>query len=383
MSTTPTVDNIREGFPHPTVPKHSGLPTYETIKKVHQILKANAASVSSVLSGGQHGLLGLVLTNPIYQHVTGTTFQRPPLLPAFPAIPDDTAILQTQALERRHNASLRTYKEVQRTDQALQQQLLSAFDNMYFQAVRDHHVGYTNVTTLQLLTHLYANYGLVTQNDLSDNDAAMKRPYDPSAPIESLFQQIEDGVEFAEAGHAPYTPQQIIAIAYFLVFQTGIFEKYCDEWDEKPQQDKSWINFKSHFTRAHQRYRAQQHLKQASFNRQQANHMATSEFEQDVRESLQALMIAKESNENNTTSLLQMIEGMKTSIRQLEGEIQSLKTTIKAKSTYDVNCEAYCWTHGRTRNPNHNSSSCRNKSDGHKDEATLNNRMGGSNARCT
>ena len=39
----------------------------------------------------------------------------------------------------------------------------------------------------------------------------------------------------------------------------------------------------------------------------------------------------------------------------------------------------YCWTHGAG---NHKSADCRNKKDGHKDSATLDNRMGGSNAYC-
>ena len=39
----------------------------------------------------------------------------------------------------------------------------------------------------------------------------------------------------------------------------------------------------------------------------------------------------------------------------------------------------YCWTHGAG---NHKSCDCRNKKEGHKDNATFDNRMGGSNAYC-
>ena len=39
----------------------------------------------------------------------------------------------------------------------------------------------------------------------------------------------------------------------------------------------------------------------------------------------------------------------------------------------------YCWTHGAG---NHKSCDCRFKKDGHKDTATIDNRMGGSNAFC-
>ena len=42
----------------------------------------------------------------------------------------------------------------------------------------------------------------------------------------------------------------------------------------------------------------------------------------------------------------------------------------------------YCWSHGITKNRRHNSKTCRRKKEGHQDDATLNNRMGGSNERC-
>ena len=46
------------------------------------------------------------------------------------------------------------------------------------------------------------------------------------------------------------------------------------------------------------------------------------------------------------------------------------------------NNKSYCWTHERTCNPRHVSLNCRNKRDGHKDEAVLSNRMGGSDKYC-
>ena len=42
----------------------------------------------------------------------------------------------------------------------------------------------------------------------------------------------------------------------------------------------------------------------------------------------------------------------------------------------------YCWSHGITKNRYHNSKTCKRKKEGHQDDSTLNNRMGGSNERC-
>ena len=39
----------------------------------------------------------------------------------------------------------------------------------------------------------------------------------------------------------------------------------------------------------------------------------------------------------------------------------------------------YCWTHGLGKNRKHTSATCNNKAEGHKDEATADNMMGGNN----
>jgi hypothetical protein len=74
--------------------------------------------------------------------------------------------------------------------------------------------GFANVTTCQILVHLYRTYGRLSPANLIANDAKMKSPYDANQPIESFIDQIEDGVGLADAAAAPYTSAQIIAIAY-------------------------------------------------------------------------------------------------------------------------------------------------------------------------
>eukprot|EP00957_Ditylum_brightwellii_P057213 4335201-Ditylum_brightwellii.AAC.1 len=54
-----TVEEILNDFPHPTVPKVTGEPAYETIHRIHKILQENIASVHSNLGGGVHDHLAL------------------------------------------------------------------------------------------------------------------------------------------------------------------------------------------------------------------------------------------------------------------------------------------------------------------------------------
>ena len=143
-TTAPTVETVKEGFPHQSIPRQPGEPTYETIHAIHAILKANAASVASELGGGAHGLLDLTLPNTTYTPLSGVAFTRPANPGITPVIPARSTGDTVRRIERQHKETLRAYHEVNRTDSALKQQLLSAFDDMYLKAQKQTHVEYSN-----------------------------------------------------------------------------------------------------------------------------------------------------------------------------------------------------------------------------------------------
>lgn len=400
-SAVPTVEAIKEGFPHLVVPRQPGEPTYKTIRTVHRLLKANAASIPSDLGGGAHGLLGLLLTDAVYQTITGVLFTRPVNPGTTATIPARSTGKITRRLERDHKESLRVYREVERTDQALKQQLLASFDDMHLKAQRNAHVGYSNSTTMDLVTHLYNSYGNITQIDLSENESRMKAPYDITTPIENLFAQIDEAVEFAEAGNSAFTAMQIVNTAYLLIFQTGALEKACDEWIEKPIVDQTWDIFKNHFTAAHQLFKTKQKLRHNGFNTFQQNHHANnihqSDTQQETAYALQALAdatqydreaVANLSQANHT--LTQQLKDMTAILQQVQNTVTQLEQKIdkllarpsKPPVTYDRNSTHYCWSHGRTFNSNHTSKSCRFRKPHHQEGATLQNKMGGSDSRC-
>ena len=142
-----TVEQIREGFHYPTLDRQPGLPSYNTINSVHTLLKTNAASVPSQLGGEQHGLLGLVLNNAIFNKLTGTDFIKPSNPGTVATIPTGSTGPQIDILVRNHKEQLREWQETTRTDQALQQQLIAVFDEEYLRGLRNMHTGYVGVTT--------------------------------------------------------------------------------------------------------------------------------------------------------------------------------------------------------------------------------------------
>jgi hypothetical protein len=115
-------------------------------------------------------------------------------------------------------------------DKALKQLLLGAVDDMFVGSLTTKYIAYLNVTTRQILTHLYDQYVRISAADLQDNDDSFKTAYDPNLPIETLFDQVENAVDFAAAGNTPHFPEQVVATAYQLIFATGLFLDDCKVW---------------------------------------------------------------------------------------------------------------------------------------------------------
>ena len=91
-----------------------------------------------------------------------------------------------------------------------------------------------------MISHLYVNYGTITAVDLIENKRRMDIPFDQSGAIETYFDQIEDAVEFAEAGASPFTMVQITTKAFIQMFATGLFKDKCKAWNRLPPVSRDW-----------------------------------------------------------------------------------------------------------------------------------------------
>jgi len=108
------MEEIKEYFPHPHIPAQPGMPTFEIIAAIHRKLKSNAASVTSTLGGGNHGLLGLTILPATYQTVTGHVFVAPVNPGSLPIIAPTAIQPQIGEAVRQHKERLKIWKKIQR-----------------------------------------------------------------------------------------------------------------------------------------------------------------------------------------------------------------------------------------------------------------------------
>jgi hypothetical protein len=390
-----SVESFIESFPHPTIPPIEGLPTYESITDITRLLNTNSASIHSELGDGQLGHLALTISPAVYATLSAIPFVAP--LNPGPApviVPNVGTAPQIQAIIREHKESLRIWREYNHVDAALKQQLIRAVDQLYIRTLQHRHTGFANVTTRQLIEHLLNTYGNITPTELASNDIKFRTAYEPAQPIEALFSQLEDAMDYADAGGNPYTAAQVVTNAYSIMFNTGLFPEACREWRRQPMAHKTWANFKTDFAEAHLDLRLAQGTSQEG-----GYHGANNAMDSFVTETADAfanLATATASDRQMLANLTASNAELTKQIAAKDVEIASLRSSGRGSNrTADrssdrssdrtqnssrrrYNNTNYCWTHGYDIARNHTSQSCRFPNNGHQREATRDNLLNGS-----
>jgi hypothetical protein len=350
------------------------------LRSIHAKLKINAASIPTILGGGQHGHLGLVLSPATYLTVANVAFNRPGNPGIHPHIPPGSTAAQIQEINRQHQADVKTWKECNNTDTALKNQLIQAVDEQYIKSLHNRNTGYVTSTTWHILDFLYTNYGNITPAELLANTEKLQEPYNPSEPIESLFTRFEDAMEYADAANRPFTEVQILEYALLSILKTGQFKEAIREWRSLPAQN--WNLFKTHFATAHKEYRELEAL--AGNSGYTANHLieeASTEILHLVNNISQE---TKQLVHHELANVVQRLSQLEITVQKLLNKSTTTPPEKDNKEEKEAalrkrfdNCDAYCWSHGFTGSSAHTSNTCKRKLQGHKDTATKDNMMAG------
>jgi hypothetical protein len=327
-------------FPHPTLtPLSTTTPNQTTLKILHQEMNANAIAVTSNRGNGQLGHLALVISPAKYLILSGIPFV-PPVHPGnAPVHAVGATGPQITETNRQFSADLKEFTLYFNTEAALKKVLLQAVPATFTQKLRDEELGYASTTTLQLLTHLDTTYGVVNEDDLDRNLAALHKPWKLHLPIETLFHQIHTCRTFAALSD-PISEATAVRAGLNNIENTGMFTEAIREWRNSPLGNRSLAEFEVHFSKA------DVERKRLLTTRTAGYHHAATLTETETTEATTKPTANAVTNSNKTDNT----------------------------PTY-----YYCWSHGLHTNKNHTSLTCRNQAEGHRTEATLQNMLGGCN----
>jgi hypothetical protein len=323
-------------FPHDVLtPLSNQRPTVSSLEILQQELSTNAISIPSPRGNGTLGHYALVVPAATYATASGGIAFVPPVSPgAAPAHPNPATAAQITEINRQFLADKVEFATYMAAEAGLKKQLLVAVPATYTNALKDKMLGFANVTTLAIITHLMEAYGTITTDDLDNNIKNLHRDWAPTQPIEDLFEQIRACREFAQ-GKDPISEATAVRAGLMNIEKTGLFSDAIRDWRKRPDAEKTLINFTKDFRLADAERHRQLTTKTAGYHHQAA---AT------------------------TSNLIPVaLAAMVPSSNSAPGQL------------------FYCWTHGAGPNPDHTSSTCKFPQGGHRCEATIVNMLGGNN----
>jgi len=338
--------HVTLGFPHAALTPLADM-TFQSLSLLQRELNANSSSVHSNRGDGLSGHLVLTCRPAEFATLISPAIFDPPTNPGTP--PTTTSTNRASVLAD-YNFNLAEFNLYALVDNVLRQQLINAVPNHYISTLLHPLHGFSRVTTLSMLTHLWTNYVTITPAELQANAIALHSPsWIPTDPIESLFIKIQTMADFAEAGGAPINDLLMAQAAYSNVEATGLYGPYCDIWRAKPTNQRTFLAFKSYFTTAYKDL-----------------HRATTSS-------------AGYHSANVAASKPDEIAQLRREIMEIiKAELVAFKLDMEDKHHKQPLKKYYCHTHGSSHNPNHTSQTCKNRSAIHQENATYFNKMVGS-----
>ena len=406
-----TVAEIRDTFPI-EITAIDGRPGATTLRRLLEDLYSNAASIPSTLGGAQVGSLGLVLETPLYT-VSHPPFIFPDNPGPTPTYPPNATDSQIAAAKETHAVKLGIYQLTFNTDQALNQAIVASVDKSYLLPLRDKYTGFASRRAIELVIHLKRVYGPTTPQDFADNFKKLSDPWDPSSTVEELTGKMDDIASYAELGNKPIAETQIIDATYTLLYNSGLYFDPLVEWDNKPDADRTWTEFKDFLVQAQTKLFRQQNVTAASRGYAHQMHQVQ---QPPVRYILpppppppyaaampygtppppDAASVAGTHISQLTTAMTEQYTNFANSVTsKLEAQLSTIEKrlsgyqqgqsgnpkrarTRQPKGTGTRNTYPdYCYTHGYRVCEGHNSATCRTTNPQHKRDATMYNTMGG------
>jgi hypothetical protein len=302
----------------------------------------------------------------------------------------DLTAAQLSAARHVWEEDVQTYRTCTSVQQALKKQIIGVFEPMYLEILNDNMVGYANISARDMLDHLFETYGNITSVDLEINFEHMRRAWDPQQPVDTLFKQIQDCADYSEAGGVPIGPSQQINVGYAKIFATGQFMSACRRWNEKPDAEKTWTHFKSHFAAAHRQHKQMkgETAAHAGFHSANAAMIQTEDqMDEATIGALANLATATASDRGVVADLTQANSRLVKQLEETSSELRELKALLhqerydkRGPRSFNPSANSYFWTHGYKVGKTHTSLTCNTHNPGHKAEATRTENMGGKQA---
>ena len=157
----------RQDFLTPVLPRIGEPPARADIDMAQEMQTENAALHPSTRGGRIHGHAAMVVSPERYaakySNIAYIWEVNPGEGPVFPA---NVTAASAQTLENDYTSSTCVFQDQTRMQTALKKQLYIQYPTEYWTGLIEPGIGIATVSLLEMYTHLYTNFGQITDRDL-------------------------------------------------------------------------------------------------------------------------------------------------------------------------------------------------------------------------
>eukprot|EP00957_Ditylum_brightwellii_P175374 13350281-Ditylum_brightwellii.AAC.1 len=175
---------------------------------------------------------------------------------------------------------------------------------------------------------------------LCTSSKKMRTPYNPAAPMEKKIWQIDEANDQAQDANSLFQDWQLVNIGYDLVFCSGVLNDACCTWKQLPDATQTWVQFKLHFSEAHNKMQEMQTAGQEMGYATDNFSVRPPELQHLAAEALQALADATTEDRTAVANLYQTNGFLNKQVVNLAKTISNKDSKIEElmKSISELSC---------------------------------------------
>ena len=325
--------------------------------------------------------------------------------PTYPNIPQGTTAAGREALKADNEEAQQAWQTLLHVRRIVFNQAADAIESVYYAEIEDPIEGLNGVEVRDFIDHICGRYCHIDQADLDKNLELFQQGIDPSLPLIIYIRKQEDCQEFAHDGHVDISEATMVTTGTKHALQCGASTDSWKEWNRIPRINQTWAAWKNHWTRSFEEQKQILRITGGGFTANLAAKNDNYELANQIVNSLENLAMAAVQKNKTVEKLIEMNREKDKIIADLTAHLKAEKA-IQTKLLYIItqsipsgkdaaakavlgafgggnqssrwDPEGYCWSHGYKVTKNHNSKTCNVRKEGHKEDATRANTMGGS-----
>ncbi|KAL7480144.1 hypothetical protein ACHAW6_005850 [Cyclotella cf. meneghiniana] len=237
--------DIKESLEKFDITKIDGQPTNKDMNQLTSELGAMLATVPITNGGGDHGYIGMILSETKY--TTFLTGANPFIVSKnpgpFPTTISTNKVDQLRQLTK-HKQLIIKYKTYQGCLQATRAIIRQAIDPKWLAGLCSKLLGFTHCTPIEMLTHLHLKGATLDDVDIQELISTMDSAWNPTKNPATKFEHDDRIKQQIEKVGIPANPQLCLAFFKAAIKHTGTFDPTICKQETKPNGEQTFA--KSH-----------------------------------------------------------------------------------------------------------------------------------------